>query len=120
MIFSLKIKNKNPKKEKKYIYFGIKKKVDFKKELFCKELTIPKYIDDISDENILIGILKKCKIDKDDYFKGTIDSKIKDELKVITKEAFDKEIFGAPTFVVNDKIFWGQDRLEFAIDEYNN
>ena len=38
----------------------------------------------------------------------------------ITKEAFDKEIFGAPTFVVNDKIFWGQDRLEFAIDEYNN
>tara|TARA_B100001093_G_scaffold519586_1_gene609281 strand:- start:1497 stop:2081 length:585 start_codon:yes stop_codon:yes gene_type:complete len=75
---------------------------------------------DISDENILIGILKKCKIDKNDYFKGTIESKIKDELKVITKEAYDKEIFGAPTFVVNDKIFWGQDRLEFAIDEYNS
>ena len=22
-------------------------------------------------------------------------------------------------FVINDKIFWGQDRLDFALDEYN-
>ena len=45
--------------------------------------------------------------------------KIKDELKTATQEAHDKEIFGTPTFVVNNKIFWGQDRLEFALDEYN-
>ena len=45
--------------------------------------------------------------------------KIKDELKFVTQEAHDKEIFGAPSFVVNNKIFWGQDRLEFALDEYN-
>ena len=30
-----------------------------------------------------------------------------------------KRVFGAPTFIVNNKIFWGQDRLEFALDEYN-
>ena len=35
-------------------------------------------------------------------------------------DAHDKGIFGTPTFVVNDKIFWGQDRLVFALDEYNN
>ena len=45
--------------------------------------------------------------------------KIKEELKKVTQDAHDKEIFGAPTFVVNNKIFWGQDRLEFALDEYN-
>ena len=29
-------------------------------------------------------------------------------------------VFGAPTFIaINNKIFWGQDRLEFALDEYN-
>ena len=44
---------------------------------------------------------------------------IKDKLKSITQEAHDKEIFGAPTFVINNKIFWGQDRLEFALNEYN-
>ena len=36
-----------------------------------------------------------------------------------TQDAHDKGIFGAPTFVVNNKIFWGQDRLEFALEEYN-
>jgi 2-hydroxychromene-2-carboxylate isomerase len=47
------------------------------------------------------------------------DPRIKEELKSLTQEAHNKEIFGAPTFVVNNKIFWGQDRLEFALDEYN-
>ena len=46
--------------------------------------------------------------------------KIKDELKKFTSDAFEIDIFGAPTFIVNEKIFWGQDRLEYAIDEYNS
>ena len=45
--------------------------------------------------------------------------RIKDKLKSVTQEAHDKDVFGAPTFVVNNKIFWGQDRLEFALEEYN-
>ena len=73
----------------------------------------------LSNEETLKLLLKKCKIDSNIFFNGIADPKIKDELKNITKEAHDKEIFGAPTFVVNNKIFWGQDRLEFALDEYN-
>ena len=30
---------------------------------------------------------------------------IKDNLKNITQQAFDKKIFGAPSFIVNNKIF---------------
>ena len=41
----------------------------------------------------------------------------KDNLKNLTNDAFEKEVFAAPTFVVNNKIFWGQDRLEYALDE---
>ena len=74
---------------------------------------------DISNEEILKSILNKCKINPIDFFDGIKDLKIKDELKAVTQAAHDKEIFGAPTFVVNNKIFWGQDRLEFALDEYN-
>ena len=44
-------------------------------------------------------------------------SSIKDSLKKRTSEAYEKGIFGAPTFVVNNKIFWGQDRIEFALAE---
>ena len=74
---------------------------------------------DTSSEEILKSLLKKYKIDSIDFFDGIKNTKIKDKLKSVTQEAHDKEIFGAPTFVVNNKIFWGQDRLEFALDEYN-
>ena len=34
-----------------------------------------------------------------------------------TSSSFLKVVFGATTFIVNNKIFWGQDRLEYALDE---
>ena len=73
---------------------------------------------DTSNEEILKTLLGRCKIDTSIFFDGIKNPKIKDELKYITQKAHAKEIFGAPTFVVNNKIFWGQDRLEFALDEY--
>jgi 2-hydroxychromene-2-carboxylate isomerase len=74
---------------------------------------------DISKEEILTPLLEQCKIDKDIFFKKIKDHMIKEKLKDATKIAHEKEVFGAPTFIVNNKIFWGQDRLEFAMDEYN-
>ncbi len=44
------------------------------------------------------------------------DQKIKDELIKRTSDSFNKGIFGVPTFIVNEKMFWGQDRLEFRIE----
>jgi len=73
----------------------------------------------ISNEKIIKTLIKKSKIEAASFFEGIKDPKIKEELKNVTQEAHDKDIFGAPTFVVNNKIFWGQDRLEFALDEYN-
>ena len=73
----------------------------------------------ISNEEIIKTLIKKSKIEPISFFDGIKDPKIKEELKNVTQEAHDKEIFGAPTFFVNNKIFWGQDRLEFALDEYN-
>ena len=74
---------------------------------------------DISNEEIIKTLLKNCKIEPIVFFNGIKNPRIKDKLKSVTQEAYDKEIFGAPTFVVNNKIFWGQDRLGFALDEYN-
>jgi len=31
----------------------------------------------------------------------------------LTQEAIDLKVFGAPTYVYNGELFWGQDRLEF-------
>ena len=74
---------------------------------------------DISKEEILTHLLEQCEINKDIFLKTIKDPVIKEKLKDATKNAHEKEIFGAPTFIVNNKIFWGQDRLEFALDEYN-
>ena len=73
---------------------------------------------DTTNKEILKSILEKCEINSNDFFNGVKDPKVKDKLKNATQEAHDKEIFGAPTFTVNNKVFWGQDRLEFALDEY--
>ena len=78
-----------------------------------------KYNLDISNENVLKDLLKKCKIDLNTFLENIKDQKIKDKLKDLTKEAYEKEIFGVPTFVFNNKVFWGQDRLEFALNDYN-
>ena len=91
------------------------------KNLYINKMFDASWKDDLdtSNEEILKSILEKCKINSNDFFDGIKDPIIKDKLKSITQEAHYKKIFGAPTFVVNNKIFWGQDRLEFALDEYN-
>ena len=74
---------------------------------------------DISIEQNVNDILDTCKLDKKKFFNQINEQQIKDKLKYLTDEAFELDIFGAPTFVVNKKIFWGQDRLEYALDEYS-
>ena len=73
---------------------------------------------DLSKKENLEKILEKTGLIKKKFFNDIENSKIKDDLKKLTTDAFNKDIFGAPTFIVNNKIFWGQDRLDFALDEY--
>ncbi len=75
---------------------------------------------DLSNEKNIIQLLEKLNINYKEFFKDIAKQEIKDELKNFTNEAFKKDIFGAPTFVVNNKIFWGQDRLEYALDEFKS
>ena len=72
---------------------------------------------DLSSEKEISKLLETLKIDNEFFFDKIKQQSIKDELKKLTNEAFDKEVFGAPTFIVNNKIFWGQDRLDYAIEE---
>jgi len=76
--------------------------------------------EDISKEETINNILMKCGIKQIDFERGIKDQNIKDQLKDLTNIAFQNDIFGAPTFVVNNKLFWGQDRLKYALDELNN
>ena len=72
---------------------------------------------DLSSEKEFLKLLENLEIDSKIFFEKIKQQSTKDELKELTSDAFKKEVFGAPTFIVNNKIFWGQDRLEYALEE---
>ena len=100
-----------------YLCVGVSKKEEYLNSFF--EAYWKEDLDLSNEENIKI-LLKKLKINENNFFNSINNQDIKDNLKELTQEAFEKEVFGAPTFIVNNKIFWGQDRLEYALDEIKN
>ena len=73
----------------------------------------------MNDENVIQKVIKNLNVNPKTFLLRSTSSSIKDSLKKKTNEAYEKSIFGAPTFVSNNKIFWGQDRIEFALNEAN-
>ena len=71
----------------------------------------------MNDPIVFNKVIKNLDLNPKNFMSEATDQKIKDKLRKITEDAFKKGIFGAPTFLVNKKIFWGQDRLSYAIDE---
>jgi len=71
----------------------------------------------LNDNTIVEKLLKNLDINPKTFLMEAVDPKIKDELKKRTDDAYKKGIFGAPSFIVNNKMFWGQDRLEFVLNE---
>ena len=47
-----------------------------------------------------------------EIFEGTQDQKIKDKLIKNTSEAVEKGIFGAPSMLVEDELFFGKESLQ--------
>ena len=71
----------------------------------------------MNDQNIIDKILKNMEINPKTFSLRHNTQNIKTLLRKKTDDAYDKGVFGAPTFLVNNKIFWGQDRLSFALSE---
>ena len=66
---------------------------------------------------IIVETLKEAGLDADAYVEGIQQQNVKDKLIANTDEAVEKGAFGAPTFFVGDKMWWGQDRLEWVEQE---
>ena len=70
---------------------------------------------DISDEAVLSGILSSLGLDAVALLARSNEPANKERLKTQTEEAIACGIFGAPSFLVGDELFWGNDRLEAAL-----
>tara|TARA_B100000945_G_scaffold320302_1_gene329916 strand:- start:1775 stop:2254 length:480 start_codon:yes stop_codon:yes gene_type:complete len=74
----------------------------------------------MNDPIVINKVHKNMDLNPEIFLAKATEQKIKDKLRKLTDDALKKGIFGAPTFLVNKKIFWGQDRLSYAIDEIKN
>ena len=70
----------------------------------------------ISEETILRQSLASVGADSEYWLEKIKTPAIKDALKLRTENAQNLDIFGAPSFIVGDELFWGNDRLDQAIE----
>jgi len=91
-------------------------------EEFTKRVFKANFADDrdISDPDLLVEILDTLGRDGEAAIARATTVENKDFLRKQTEEAKGLGIFGAPTFVVGREIFWGNDRLEMALEWWKN
>ena len=71
----------------------------------------------MNDDIIIQKVLKNLSVNPKTFALRATSSMIKDNLRKRTSEAYEKGVFGAPSFISNNKVFWGQDRIEFVLKE---
>ena len=70
---------------------------------------------DISDPKVIEACLDYAGVSGIEKIKSAVTPESRNTLRLQTEQAIAAGIFGAPTFVVDQEIFWGNDRLEQAI-----
>lgn len=68
----------------------------------------------LTDLKIVVDLLSHLDLDEKQIQTWLDDEKVKAELKYVTNEAVEKGVFGAPTWFVNDEMFWGVSHLCFV------
>jgi 2-hydroxychromene-2-carboxylate isomerase len=69
---------------------------------------------DVSDPAVLADLARELGVG--DAQAALNDPNIKQALRRNTEWALERGVFGVPTFLIGDEIFWGQDAFEMALD----
>ena len=70
----------------------------------------------LGDPQELAAVLRQAGFDADVFQAMVNDPEVKEQLKKNTEQAVARGVFGAPTFIVGEELFWGQDRLDFVAE----
>ena len=71
---------------------------------------------DISDLKILEEICNNLQISFSEVEELANSEKVKKIYSSNSDNAIKEDVFGAPTYIYNDELYWGQDRLEYLED----
>ena len=85
---------------------------------FCRAVFIEQFVHgaDIAQEKTILRCLDKTGLPAS-LLDSARDPVLKTSLRTQTETAQDLGIFGAPSFLVGKDLFWGDDRLEMALEE---
>lgn len=71
---------------------------------------------DISDESVIASLLESLGEEPGRIISTALSQDNRGRLRLATEEAAGKGIFGAPSFLAGEELFWGDDRLEDALE----
>ena len=81
-------------------------------------LTYKKWFQEGKEPAIEPSISEVCnelKLNKDQIISDALKKEIQDKYEANTNSARENKIFGSPSFIVKNEVFWGDDRMEDAI-----
>jgi 2-hydroxychromene-2-carboxylate isomerase len=71
----------------------------------------------IDDPDVISAICGACGLDGGKIIAAAGKPEVAEQLAADTQQAISRGIFGAPSYVIDKEIFWGQDRLEFVAEK---
>ena len=69
--------------------------------------------EDVSETSVVVGAIERSGESVDDLLAAANHSNVQDIIIENSEQAVSKGVFGVPSYVVGEEVFWGQDRLEF-------
>ena len=67
---------------------------------------------DMGEPEELLQVLRENNLPADELYEQSFSRQAKSELKNNIQEAISKGVFGVPSFVVGDELFWGNDSMD--------
>ena len=72
---------------------------------------------DIGDPQVLLTVGEQIGLNRDELSAALDSTTYAAQLERNAEEAATLGVIGVPTFVIGEQIFWGQDRIDFVLDE---
>jgi 2-hydroxychromene-2-carboxylate isomerase len=69
--------------------------------------------ENIADEAVLLTCATRAGLNAEGVLTASKAASVQATYDALTQEAIDRQVFGAPTYLYNGGLFWGQDRLDF-------
>ena len=74
-----------------------------------------------NDDSIRDGMdITLCSINFEEMKNIASSAEIQNQYETNSQEAINSDVFGAPSYVYNGEVFWGQDRLDYLEDALKN